>query len=93
MSDNQTLTITGAKRSVGDFNGHKYDTTVVYVQAPLDSSTGNAMGFATIEYNWGTSVNYNKIAHLDFPFNAEVAFKTVTNGKTSKVILTDIEPI
>jgi len=93
MSDKQILTITGAKRSVGEFNGNKYDKTVVYVQAPLDSSAGNAIGFAIVEYNWGTSANFSRIADQTFPFQAEIGFQTVTTGRTSKVILTDVKPI
>jgi len=89
----QSVIITGAKSSKGEYEGKAYDSTTIYVQVPLDESNGNMSGFTTIEYKWGKSSNYARIADLEYPFQAEVQFSTVSNGRSSKVVLTEVHPV
>jgi len=88
-----TVIVTGAKRSKGEYEGRSYDSTKVYVQAMLDPTTGDGAGFATAEYPWGTSQNFAKIASLQYPFKAEITLELVTTGKSSRHILMDLVPI
>lgn len=88
----QVVIVTGAKASKGEYEGKPYDSTTIYVQVPLDESTGMMSGFTTIEYRWGKSENYHRISNNEFPFKANVSFQTVSSGRASKVILTHVEP-
>lgn len=89
--------VSGVKRSKGVLeSGQAYDSTKVYVQTSLDDSKGNGAGSATVEYNWGTSDNYDKIAHLfkagrSVEFDAEL--EIVTNGKTQRTQVVDLRPV
>lgn len=89
--------VSGVKRSKGVLeSGQPYDSTKVYVQTSLDDSKGNGAGSATVEYAWGTSENYDKIAHLfkggrSVEFDAEL--EIVTNGKTQRTQVVDLRPV
>lgn len=87
------IVVTGAKRSKGDFDGTSYDSTKIYTATDLDSSKGDAVGQAGSEYTWGLSDNFNKVASLPFPFQAEATMEIVTNGKTQKTIMLDLKPV
>lgn len=92
MQFSSTVTVTGAKRSKGEYEGTSYDSTKIYVQTGMDTSKGDAAGFAGSEYTWGMSDNFQKIASLKYPFNATATFEIVTNGKAQKTILIDLKP-
>ena len=92
MQFNSQVIVTGAKRSKGEMEGKPYDSTKVYVQTGMDTSKGDAVGFAGSEYQWGLSDNFLKIASLKYPFSATATFEMVTNGKTQKTILIDLKP-
>lgn len=86
--------VTGMKASKGNLeNGTAYDSTKVYVETRLDESKGTQKGFAGAEYNFGTSVEYEKLKHLPFPLMAEVDFDQVTNGKTVKTVIVSLVPV
>lgn len=86
--------ITGAKRFNDTVEGTKYDSTTVFVEVAMDGRNGNAMGKATQPFPWGTSENYARIAHLPVPFEAELTFEMVTNGKgAGKQVLVGMKPI
>jgi hypothetical protein len=86
--------VTGAKRFNDTVEGTKYDTTTVFVEVAMDDRNGNAKGMATQPFPWGTSENYARIAHLPFPFEAELTFEMVTNGKgAGKQVLVSMKPI
>lgn len=89
----ERLIITGAKRFQGTIEGKTFDSTTLYVQANIDTSNGDGAGFAVLDYKWGDSKNFLKIASLNFPFSADVTFETVTTGKSRKTILTNVEPV
>lgn len=88
----QTVTLLGAKRSKGTINGNSYDTTKVYVQTPMNDSVDTA-GFSVSEYNWGDSNNFYKIRDLNYPLQAEITVELVTNGKASKLVVQNLEPV
>lgn len=92
MKINQAMTITGMKSSKGDFEGTSYDSTKVYAMTNMDETKGNAKGFATVEYGFGKSDEYDKFKDLAFPFKADCELDFVTSGKAQKMILTAIKP-
>ncbi|MFC7518669.1 hypothetical protein ACFQUU_27030 [Herbaspirillum sp. GCM10030257] len=86
--------VTGIKASKGTMeNGQSYDSTKVYIETRLDESKGNQKGFATVEYNFGSSDEFHKLKHLPVPFIAEVEFEQITNGKTVKTIIGSLAPL
>lgn len=89
----QEMTITGAKSSLGEYEGRTYDSTKIYVQTKMNEQNGEMVGFATSEYNWGDSSNFQKLKDLDFPIKAKVGIEIVTSGKNSKMVVTDVQPI
>lgn len=89
----QELIITGAKASSGDFEGRSYDSTKVYIQTRMNPDSGDMAGFATTEYNWGPSDNFKKIRDQKYPFKALVEMDLVTSGKSSKMVVIDVQPI
>lgn len=89
----QRVTITGAKRSKGEMEGRPYDSTKIYVQTKMNVDSGDMMGFATTEYNWGLSDNFDKLLGLKFPIQADVDMELITSGKSSKIVVLEVTPI
>lgn len=89
----QQVLITGAKRSKGEMEGRPYDSTKIYVQTKMNDQNGEMLGFATTEYNWGLSDNFEKLRPHKFPMQANIDLELITNGKSSKVIVNDVQPI
>lgn len=90
---NQTAIMLGAKRSKGVLdNGESYDSTKVYIQTPMQK-TDDTAGFAVSEFNWGTSDNFSKIKDLKYPCEVSLSIDFVTNGKTNKMIVSELKPI
>ncbi len=89
----QEMIITGAKSSFGEYEGRTYDSTKVYVQTKMNDQSGEMVGFATSEYNWGDSSNFAKLKDLDYPIKARVSIEIVTSGKNSKMVVTDVQPM
>lgn len=88
----QTVTLLGAKRSQGKLDdGSAYDSTKVYVLTRMNNSVDTA-GFAMTEYNWGDSNNFYKIRDLNYPCQAEITVEMETNGKTTKLVVIDVQP-
>lgn len=92
MKLNQVMTICGMKAFKGDVEGTHYDNTKVYAMTDMDESKGNAKGFATVEYAFGTSAEFEKYKAVPFPFKADVEMEFVTNGKAQKMIIHTIKP-
>lgn len=88
----QTLTLLGAKRSKGQLdNGLVYDSTKIYVQTKMNESKDTA-GFAVSEYSWGDSTNFDSLKSLTYPCQVDVVFEIATNGKTTKLVVSDVKP-
>lgn len=86
--------VTGAKFFKDSVEGKAYDSTTVYVEVGLDERSGAAKGSATTGFAWGDSGNYQRIKHLPFPFEAELTYELLTNGKgQSKQVLVDLKPL
>lgn len=87
------MIILGAKRSYGTLeNGKRYDSTKLYVQTPMKENI-DQVGFATVEYAWGDNTNFDKIKNLQFPLKADITLEVVTSGKTSQIVVADVEPM
>lgn len=94
MKFTSRITISGVKGSKGKLeSGQEYDSTKIYVQTGLDDSRGMGKGFATAEYNFGTSEEFHKLKHLPFPLDADAQLEIVTNGKTQKTVILSLQPI
>ena len=94
MKFSSRVTVQGIKGSKGTLeSGQAYDSTKIYVQTALDDSKGMGKGFATAEYNFGTSEEYHKYKHLPFPIDCDAELEIVTNGKTQKTQIIGFKPI
>lgn len=87
------MKILGMKASKGDFEGTSFDKTTVFVETRLDDSKGTMKGYASAEYAFGTSVEFEKFKHLPFPFFADCETELVTTGKMQKTIMLSCVPI
>lgn len=85
------MTVLGAKSSKGSFEGKAYDSTTVFYQADLQEGE-NFAGQLGVSIKWGTSVNFEKIKNLSYPFNAEATLEQVSNGSTTTLIVKDLLP-
>lgn len=93
MKFQQENTIRGMKRSKGNMDGVAFDSTTLFIDVDLDDSKGNGVGISTNAHKFGLSDEYMKFAHLTFPFQATCTWEVVTNGKDSKLVLTDVIPV
>ena len=86
------VTIIGVLSNQGKTDsGIEYDYTRVIALTPLTG--GKNAGMSSVEYNYGTSSNFEKLKDSKFPFEAEVTCQIVTTGKTQKVELQSFVPV
>lgn len=85
--------VLGMKMFKDQVEGKPYDTTKVYIETDLDSSTGMAVGYASQEMPFGTSDEYHKYKHMTFPFMADVSIELVTTGKLQKQRVEALVPV
>lgn len=85
--------VSGMKKFKDTVEGKEYDTTKLFIKTDLDSSQGNAMGFATVEYQFNDSGEFDKLKHLPFPFEADITIELVTTGKVQKQRVKSIKPL
>lgn len=93
MRFSSELKVLGMRSSKGEYEGTKYDKTVVYVETQFDETKGNAKGFAVADYNLGTSDEFEKYKHLSFPFIAQADMEIVTTGKDQRTIMRGLKPV
>ncbi|MFX3620835.1 MAG: hypothetical protein ACE3JT_06300 [Acinetobacter radioresistens] len=86
-----TMVVLGAKSSKGEYNGRPFDSTTLFYKADLQDGD-NFVGEVGEQIKWGTSANFEKIKHLDFPLIAEATLEQVSNGKTMLTIVKDLVP-
>ena len=86
-----TITVLGAKSSKGTFEGKAYDSTTIFYQSDLQEGE-NFAGQVGVSIKWGTSLNFQKVKDLVFPFNADVSMEQVSNGSSQTLILKDLVP-
>jgi len=84
--------ITGMKFFKDTVDGKAYDSTKLFIETDLDDSQGAAKGYASTEYPFDKSDEFHRLAHLSFPFMAEVTIELVTNGKVQKQRVVAIKP-
>lgn len=94
MQFQSRVVVLGMKASKGTLDsGVGFDSTKVYVQTALDDSKGMGKGYATAEYNFGTSEEFHKYKHLPFPIECDAQLEIVTNGKTQKTVVNALKPV
>jgi len=84
--------VVGAKCFQGNVEGVAYDSTTLYVKMELDDSRDTARGFATVDYKFGTSEEFDKLRDQHFPFLADVEIELTTTGKADKKRLVSMVP-
>ena len=88
------MTVLGLKKFKGEVDGQYYDSTTVFVQMKQDESKGVAKGYAGQDLKFGDSSNYDKLAHLSYPLEADIELETITTGKGGmKTIVTHFKPL
>lgn len=85
--------VTGMKMFNDTMEGKTYDFTKLFIESNLDESKGVAKGFATVEYEFGTSEEFHKMKHLPFPFVADLTIELVTTGKAQKQRVIAMKPV
>lgn len=93
MQFNTQCKITGMKMFNDTMEGKTYDFTKLFIESNLDESKGVAKGFATVEYEFGTSEEFHKMKHLPFPFMADLTIELVTTGKAQKQRVIAMKPV
>lgn len=91
MQFKSTMVVLGAKSSKGEYQGRPYDSTVIFYKADLQEGD-NFVGEVGESIKWGTSANFEKIKTFDFPLVADVTMEQVSNGKSSVLVLLDLQP-
>lgn len=89
----ERVKVMGVKFFKGDIDGKGIDSGKIFVEEALDFTTGRAKGYASQEYSLGKAELAQAIMHHEYPLIAEVEFLRVTNGDTSKNIVTNLRPI
>lgn len=92
MQFQSKVKVLGASMFKDSVDGTAYDFTKLFIEMPLDESTGRAKGFSSQEIRWGLSDEFAKISHLPFPFEAEVTIELVTSGKSQKQRVISLVP-
>lgn len=87
------VSVTGLKRSKGDYEGTAFDYTAIYIEVEMDESKKNARGKATQDFKLGTSETYDKYNSIQLPFKAKAKFELVTSGKATVQRLLDLVPV
>jgi hypothetical protein len=91
MSLTTQMTIVGMKRFKGDVDGKQYDSTTLFVAMSMGGE--NAQGSTVVEFKYGSSDNYSKLAGTGFPFNAEVTYDQEATPKGQvKTIVLNVKP-
>ena len=85
--------VTGVKFFSGTIDGKKIDSGKIFIEEQLDFTTGRAKGYASQEYSLGSAEAVQSLMHNPFPFTADVEFVRVTNGDTTKNIVTGVRPL
>ncbi len=93
MKFNSRIKVIGMKKSKGDYEGNAYDNTTVYTEVGLDDSKGTAKGSAGADYRLGLSTEFDKFAHLPFPFLADCEMEIVSSGKEQKTLMRTCVPV
>lgn len=84
--------VTGIKCFDGTVEGTHYASTTAYCLIDMDSSNKNAIGQASAEYKSDDTKLFEKLKTFAFPVNCDLLLEQVTNGKTTKIKLLDINP-
>lgn len=92
MQFKSIVTVTGLKKFKGDVEGNSYDSTTAYIQMDMDETKKTARGFATQDFNIGTSEVFDKLFSVSLPFQAEATFEITTNGKSQRQRVVDLVP-
>lgn len=80
MEVKANLQVLGAKCFKGDVEGTAYDSTTLFVVMDVSERSGNAVGMNVVEMKFGTSEEFPKLKHLDFPVQAELTLNLTTKG-------------
>lgn len=89
----ERVKVCGVKFFDDSIDGKKIDSGKVYIEEFLDFTRGRAKGYATQEYALANSEAAKALMHNEFPLVCDVEFLRVTNGDTSKNIVSSLKPV
>lgn len=80
MQVKANLQVVGAKSFKGEVEGKHYDSTTLFVLMDVSERSGTSVGQNVVEMKFGNSEELQKMKHLTFPVNAELALNLTTKG-------------
>lgn len=89
----EKVKVTGVKFFKGDIDGKSIDSGKIFIEEALDFTTGRAKGYASQDYSLANADAVKGLMHNEFPLICEVEFMRVTNGDTTKNIVTGVKPV
>jgi len=91
MAQQMKITLVGARSTDWKSeDGRHYDYVNLYGIIPMDTSQGNAVGQGVAEFKWQDSRNLVQLQGRKFPFEATLELDLVSNGRTTKQVLTNV---
>lgn len=91
MAQQMKITLVGARSTDWKSeDGRHYDYVNLYGIIPMDISQGNAVGQGVAEFKWQDSRNLVQLQGRKFPFEATLELDLVSNGRTTKQVLTNV---
>lgn len=88
------MKVTGWKFFADAIDGKAIDSGRIFVELPLDESTGRAKGTATAEMRLANSEAVKRISHLPLPMECEIELVTIADGKAGfKSVVSSVRPI
>lgn len=88
--------VVGLKVWCGELEGKRIKSGKVFAEVKLDDRKNNveqwAKGVAVEEYRVDVEI-VQRFSDLPLPFDAELVIERVSNGKTSREVVTDMVPV
>lgn len=73
-------TVIGVRKFNDVVDGVKYDFTKLRVQMPVNTNSGNEVGFDVQDIPYGEHSNFDSLRNLPFPVVAELDVELTTKG-------------
>lgn len=85
--------VIGAKKFSDTIDGKMIDFCKINATTQMDESKGNAIGWAGTEYDFGSSVNFDRFKGAKFPFEADLICEVVVQGRGQKFKVLEVKPV
>lgn len=93
----ERVKVTGVSAFVGTVDGDAIDSGKIFIEEALDDSRNSENswkgGFASVAYPLGSAAAAKQLKDVtSWPVILECEFRRVTNGKTSRTVISGIRP-